>query len=195
MKLYKIKDNLARRFSLLLLKRNKVVVGEQFAVHGLLKIMNAGKISMGDRVTINSGMYFNPVGGANRTVLATESGASIHIGNHCGISHSLLYAAEGITIEDNVLIGGGCSICDTDFHPIDYEIRMTYGRKMKKSKPILIKEGAFIGMNSIILKGVTIGKHSIVGAGSVVTKDVPDNEIWAGNPARFVKSLEHDPGC
>lgn len=58
-----------------------------------------------------------------------------------------------------------------------------------KSKPILIKEGAFIGAHSIVLKGVTIGKYSVIGAGSVITKDIPDNEVWAGNPARFIKKL------
>lgn len=58
-----------------------------------------------------------------------------------------------------------------------------------KSKPILIKEGAFIGAHAIVLKGVTIGKYSVIGAGSVITKDIPDNEVWAGNPARFIKKL------
>ena len=58
-----------------------------------------------------------------------------------------------------------------------------------KTKPILIKEGAFIGAQSIILKGVTIGKHSVVGAGSVVTKDIPDGEIWGGNPAVFIRKV------
>ena len=57
------------------------------------------------------------------------------------------------------------------------------------TKPVLIRQGAFIGAHSIILKGVTIGRHSVIGAGSVVTHDVPDNEIWAGNPAVFVKRI------
>ena len=57
--------------------------------------------------------------------------------------------------------------------------------------PILIKEGAFIGARSIILKGVTIGRHSVVGAGYVVLKDVPDNCIVAGNPAKIIKNLSN----
>lgn len=52
-----------------------------------------------------------------------------------------------------------------------------------------IKDNAFIGAHSIILKGVTIGEKSIIGAGSVVARDVPDGEIWAGNPAKFIKNI------
>lgn len=188
--MYKLVDTCNRMISMLLLKRHRVIIGDQFAVHGVLKLMNSGVIQLGDRVTINSGSYFNPVGGSRRTVLATASGATIRIGNNCGISNSLLYAATEIVLENNVMIGGGCSVCDTDFHPIDFDSRIGMGDKATKSKPIRIKDGAFIGMNSIILKGVTIGRHSVVGAGSVVTKDIPDNQIWAGNPARFVKNID-----
>lgn len=59
-----------------------------------------------------------------------------------------------------------------------------------KTKPVIIEEGAFIGGGTIILKGVVIGRHSVVGAGSVVTRSIPPGEIWAGNPARFVRKLE-----
>ena len=57
------------------------------------------------------------------------------------------------------------------------------------SKPIIINKGVFIGAHSIILKGVTIGNSSVVGAGSVVTKSIPEKEIWAGNPAKFIKKI------
>lgn len=86
--------------------------------------------------------------------------------------------------------GGGVKLYDTDFHSISYEERIQKPDPGIKSKPILIKEGAFIGAHSIILKGVTVGRHSVIGAGSVVTKDIPDNEVWAGNPARFIRKLE-----
>jgi acetyltransferase-like isoleucine patch superfamily enzyme len=58
------------------------------------------------------------------------------------------------------------------------------------TKPVVIRDGAFIGAHTIVLKGVTIGERSVVGAGSVVTKDIPDGEIWAGNPARFIRKLD-----
>lgn len=57
-------------------------------------------------------------------------------------------------------------------------------------KPVRIKSGAWIGGHSIILKGVTIGKNSVIGAGSIVTHDIPDNEVWAGNPAKYIKKFK-----
>lgn len=98
-------------------------------------------------------------------------------------------AWEKVTIEDNVLVGGDCKIYDTDFHPIKFAPRIQYDRSQIKCAPITICEGAWIGAHSIILKGVTIGKRSVVGAGSVVTHDIPDDEVWAGNPARFIRKL------
>ena len=92
-----------------------------------------------------------------------------------------------ITIEDYCTIGAGAKFINTDFHPLDPELRKFGNYDKATSKPIHIKENAFIGMGCIILKGVTIGKNSIIGAGSVVTQNVPDNEIWAGNPARKIR--------
>ena len=78
----------------------------------------------------------------------------------------------------------------TDFHSLDPIIRASSkDQKHRKSAPVTIKHDAFIGARCIILKGVTIGENSIVGAGSVVTKSIPDNEIWAGNPAKFIRKI------
>lgn len=88
---------------------------------------------------------------------------------------------------NNVLIGGNVKIYDTDFHWVDYNKRIiTEGGK---STEVVIKDGFFIGAHSIILKSVIIGERSVIGAGSVVTKDIPDDELWAGNPAKFVRKL------
>ncbi len=90
-----------------------------------------------------------------------------------------------------MLIGAGCKIYDTDFHPIDAEYRFG-GRKDNqetKTKPIVIEDGVFIGGHSIILKGTHIGSNTVIGAGSVVSGEIPANQIWAGNPARFIRKL------
>lgn len=85
-------------------------------------------------------------------------------------------------------MGGGVRIYDTDFHWLDFEKRMNEAGGAVN--PVVIKNGVFIGANSIILKGVTIGEKAIVGAGSVVTRSIPDGEIWAGNPAKFIRKIK-----
>ena len=78
----------------------------------------------------------------------------------------------------------------TDFHSLDSIIRASSeDQKHKICAPVVIEHNVFIGARCIILKGVTIGENSIVGAGSVVTKSIPANEIWAGNPAKFIRKI------
>jgi acetyltransferase-like isoleucine patch superfamily enzyme len=149
-----------------------------------------GNIYFGKDVQITSSKWINPVGLSNATSLYVLKGATIRIGNNVGISNSLLYARAGITIDDEVMIGGGCQILDSDFHSLDYRIRVsTLDQANVTSKAIRIKRGAFIGAGCIILKGLEIGEQSIIAAGSVLSKSVPDFEIWGGNPARFIRKL------
>ena len=89
---------------------------------------------------------------------------------------------DGITVEDDVFIGPNATFTN-DLFP------RSKNPNWKLSKT-LIKKGASIGANATILCGITIGNNSMIGAGSVVTKDVPDGELWVGNPAHFVKKIE-----
>lgn len=104
----------------------------------------------------------------------------VHIGNNVTIK-SGVQIWDGVTIEDNVFIGPN--------------VTFTNDRYPRSKNPdwikefILVKKGATIGANSTILPGVTIGENSMIGAGSVVTKDIPANELWVGNPARFTKKI------
>lgn len=169
------------------LKHNKICYGKGLTLNGLPIL--AGNIQMGDGCRINSGMQYNPIGGDNRAMLLAYEG-QIRLGNNVGISNSTIISRASVIIEDNVRIGGSCKIYDTDFHSIRLEERLQKKDPGIESKPVVIKEGAFIGAHTIILKGVTIGKEAVIGAGSVVSKSVPDREIWAGNPARFIKKNE-----
>ncbi|GIO99682.1 hypothetical protein J14TS5_47680 [Paenibacillus lautus] len=90
----------------------------------------------------------------------------------------------GITIEDKVLIAPKVNLVTIN-HPIS-----PAQRRSTVSKPIVIKQGAWIGIAATIMPGVTIGKHSIVSAGAVVTKDVPDHTIVGGVPAKLIKLIE-----
>lgn len=171
--------------------KNKVKISGRWKIYGRISISNNGEITIGNELLIYSGGQYNPVGGYNRTQIICLNGAIIDIKDHVGISNSTIYCAKYISIEDNVSIGGGCKIFDTDFHSIDPNVRRTKRETLKdiKTNPITIKKNAWIGGYSIILKGVVIGENSVIGAGSVVTTNVPDNEIWAGNPARFIKKI------
>lgn len=115
----------------------------------------------------------------------------ISIGNNVGMSQSAIICHHSITIGDNVKIGGGVKVYDTNFHSLNPSVRRNrdLDLKEKKCRPVVIEHDAFIGAASIILSGVTIGANSIVGAGSVVTKSIPANEIWGGNPAKFINKV------
>lgn len=176
-------------------KLNHVKYGKNFRSKGLIYIYRhyeSAKIIIGDNVTINSAAWANPIGCGNRTYFQVNENAILTIGNNCGMSNVAISCEKEITIEDNVTIGSGCHIYDTDFHPLEYSERVKgyYKGCPTKRKPIRICEGAFLGAGCFVLKGVTIGKHSIVGAGSVVSKDIPAGEVWAGNPARKIRSFQ-----
>ena len=130
----------------------------------------------------------DPIGGQSKTIIQL-TGGNICIGNRVGISNTATCSARSVIIEDDVCIGAGCKIYDTEFHASIAGYRLN-GNTNVKTAPVRIKERAFIGGHSMILKGVTIGKEAVIGAGSVVSCDVPDGEIWAGNPARFVRRID-----
>lgn len=144
-----------------------------------------------------------------QVVFESEEGY-IQIGNYCYVGPTKLISRSSIIIEDYVTIAWGGHIYDHDSHSLDYRERMKdnerqiddalHGRSfiqskdwsVVNSKPIVIRKHAWIGMNVIILKGVEIGEGAVVGAGSVVTKDVPAWTVVAGNPAKVIKKLNKD---
>lgn len=172
----------------IMLKKNNVECNNGLDIRGRIYVHNSGSIKIGKAVKFNSGFFPNPVGGNERLIVSVDPKAYLIIGDNVGISNAEIVVKNKVVIENDVMIGGGVKIYDSDFHPINYEKRMESPNE-NKSIPVVIKQGAFVGAHAIILKGVVIGQHSVVGAGSVVTKSIPDNEIWAGNPAQFIRSL------
>lgn len=111
--------------------------------------------------------------------------SSMKIGKHVLINSNLLAMARGgITIEDHAMIAANVQLISNNHDPYDLMVL--------PCKPVLIKESAWIGAGATILPGVCIGKHAVVGACSVVTKDVPDYAVAVGNPARVIKMLDKD---
>ncbi len=119
------------------------------------------------------------------TPLYINYGKHTKIGKNVFINFDCVFLdLGGITIEDNVLIAPKVSLL-SEGHPISPDERHSL-----VPKPIRIKRNAWIGANATILQGVTIGENSVVAAGSVVSKDVPDNMIVGGIPAKIIKTIE-----
>lgn len=174
-----------------LLIGNKVQF-QNFKTTGIPYIMVArgGQFSIGKNFSMHNGIVGNPIGCYDRCSFFVDRGAKLTIGDNVGMSQSALICHQCITIGNHVKIGGGVKIYDTDFHSLDPEVRASVVDIEQKTKaPVIVKDYAFIGAYSIVLKGVTIGENSIIGAGSVVTKSVPDNQIWGGNPAGFIRQI------
>ncbi len=161
---------------------------EKGSVKGKIRLVNKGKICFSEGCVVNGKNKYNPIGFGDGCSIVAEQGARITVGKNVGMSNCTLYSRDSITIGDDVLLGGGVKIYDTDFHSLDAQYRGTADdKKYTKNKPVVIEDKVFIGAGTIILKGVHIGKEAVVGAGSVLTKDVAAGEIWAGNPAKKIR--------
>ena len=162
----------------------------------LCRLLNEpnGTIKIGSYFVCNNKIKSNSIGLIQPCVFnISNSESKLIIGDHVGISGSTICSSVGVTIGNNVLIGSGCLITDTDAHSLDWKDRSDGKNGMATARPIIINDNVFIGARSIILKGVTIGARAIIGAGSVVSKDVPSDCIVAGNPAKVIKYLVDNP--
>ena len=133
-------------------------------------------------------MYDCEIGDNSRVGAFVEVQRGVKIGKNVKVS-THTFICEGVTIEDNVFVGHNVSFIN-DRYP-----RATTGGKLQTAQdweciPTLVKQGASIGTSATILCGITIGEYSIVGAGSVVTKDVPANTIVSGVPARVRRQID-----
>jgi acetyltransferase-like isoleucine patch superfamily enzyme len=172
-------------------------------------------VSWGDGCYIETAQIFRFI--RNKAERVVELGA--HVSCYAGCSFSLgprgtckvgdftllngamIMAEERIEIGSYCLISWNVGIADSDFHPLEAAARRVDAMALApflpdrpprpeiKTKPVIIEDDVWIGMGAVILKGVRIGKGSVVAAGSVVTKSVPPNSIVAGNPAVIVKEL------
>lgn len=185
---YNIIDIINLIYNEIYFKLSKITFKGKKIIKGRIFIRGGKNIVIGSNCLINSGRRYNPIGGDSKTILWSKGG-KISLGNNIKISNVSIVSEKSITIEDNVMIGANVKIYDTDFHSINNRERNSYPDNNVKRAEIIIKNGVFIGAHSIILKGVIIGENSVIGAGSVLTKSIPKNEIWAGNPAKFIRKI------
>ncbi len=188
----KISKNIAQVIGLLLFKVNNIKFGKGIVFNGLPEVSIQGNFVIGKNFKMNSRLGANPIGRNYRCMFIVRKDSILSIGNNTGISGTTIVCQKKITIGNNVKFGGNVCIYDTDFHALDPLLRRNpkEDKNNTVNKEVIINDNAFIGAHSTILKGVTIGKNSIVGACSVVTRNIPENEIWAGNPAKFIKSVK-----
>ena len=149
----------------------------------------APDVKMGKDVRLSKfiNLYGCTIGDNVKIGAFVEIQKNAFVGNNCKIS-SHTFICEGVTIENDVFVGHSVAFIN-DTYP-----RATAGGRLQteadwKVEKTLVKRGASIGSGATILSKVTIGENAIVGAGSVVTKDVPANAVVAGNPARLLRSL------
>jgi acetyltransferase-like isoleucine patch superfamily enzyme len=198
-----LKIKFYKRFNHWYLKYKGFLFGKNMQVYNKVYITGysrpMGRIKIGDNFNLTSGDSINPICRNIRACIHLGSPrAIVTIGNYVGMSSPCIWIQTKLTIGNHVNIGGNCIILDTDTHQIDYLARR--GQKAAdtnnptttvQSAPVTIEDDVWIGANCIILKGVTIGARSVIGAGSVVTKSIPADCIAVGNPCKVVKEMPH----
>jgi acetyltransferase-like isoleucine patch superfamily enzyme len=183
-----VRGGTVRLASALLRLRREGRFGPGLRVFGwpIVRCAPGSTLVVGRNAVLISDSRFSEPGVSHPCVLRTlRSGASLTIGDNVGMSGCSVCAAERVSIGDECLIGADVLIADTDFHRVDPE-----GRRWRKdgvsTASIHIGRNVFIGARSMVLKGVNIGDDAVVGAGSVVTSDVPAGAVAAGSPARVI---------
>jgi acetyltransferase-like isoleucine patch superfamily enzyme len=156
----------------------------------LIKKHPSAAIALADGTTLTSRKHINLAGITHPVILAAPYPESrISIGAFSGMSGGVLYAVQSIDIGQFVNIGANTCIYDTDFHPVDFKLRRKNNPQDASSAPVVIEDDVWIGGGCLILKGVTVGTGAVIGARSVITKDIPPFTLWAGNPARLIKKI------
>ena len=176
----------------LIFKPARCVLGRGSKIYADANISNNGPL---DDMVIGDNSHIKG------ELLILGHGGKIIIGDYCFIGpNTRIWSGELIEIQDRVLISHNCNILDNDIHPIDPELRHNQfkeiifkGQPKKinlRDKKVIVENDVWIGANCTILKGVTIGRGSIVAANSLVTKSIPANVIYSGNPAKFLRNIE-----
>jgi acetyltransferase-like isoleucine patch superfamily enzyme len=150
----------------------------------------APDVKLGKNIKVSKfiNLYGCEIGDETKIGAFVEVQKNAKIGKRCKIS-SHTFICEGVTIEDNVFIGHSVTFINDAYPRATNPGGRLQTEQDWKVEPTLVKRGASIGSGSTILSKVTVGENAIVGAGSVVTRDVPANAIVAGNPARFLRTL------
>jgi acetyltransferase-like isoleucine patch superfamily enzyme len=149
------------------------------------------KLGKGVRIFGFTNLYGCEIGDDTKVGTFVEIQKGSRIGKRCKIS-SHTFICEGVEVEDEVFIGHGVMFTNDLFPRATNATGALQGEADWKCIPTVVKRGASIGSNATLLCGITIGERALVGAGAVVTKDVPAFSVVAGNPARVIKTLPRE---
>jgi acetyltransferase-like isoleucine patch superfamily enzyme len=149
-------------------------------------------VKLGENVKLTKfiNLYGCEVGDNTKIGAFVEIQKNARIGNNCKVS-SHTFICEGVIVEDNVFIGHNVTFINDLFPRATTDGGALQTEEDWVCGTTLIKKGASIGSSTTLLCGITIGENAIIGAGSVVTRDVPPDTVVAGNPARFMRTIEH----
>ncbi len=177
-------------FLKLILNLNGVRYGRNVTVYGVPRIENKGYIKLGNNMRLISARCgYNSGNITGGLFLRTAKSGKIITGDEVYLNGTAIISEEEIIFGNRIMIGANTVIMDTNSHNVPYKNRLKSWDKIVR-RPVKIEDDVWIGANCFILKGVTVGKGSIIGAGSVVNNDVRPFSIYAGNPAVFIKSID-----
>lgn len=155
----------------------------------ILRKHENSKIKIGSYCHFRSDKISNLIGVNRKCIIATlRENAEIIIGDKCRFSGTVIGAAKSIIIEKFLLAGANTTITDTDWHNIEPKFR--HGGKTSPAVSVIIEKNVWLGLNATVLKGVRIGENSLIGIGSIVTKEIPSNIIATGNPAIVKRKID-----
>lgn len=175
------------------LRQRGLTIGEGVTFYGMpiISIKHGSKIFIGERVVLTSHDAFTALGVARPCILRTlRADARISIGQDTGLSGVVICSADTVKIGKQCLFGADVLVADTDFHPLAPTNRRFEKLDKVFAAPVVIGDNVFIGTRSMILKGVTIGADSVIGAGSLVVSDIPSGVVAGGVPARVLRAIE-----
>ncbi len=183
-----------QRKTIFLLNFNRVSFHSDLISNGCptISVAKQGAMKIGSDFRMNNGPNHNRIGRQQPCIFMVENGGTLTIGDNVAMSATAIVCTQSVTIENGARLGGNTVIYDTDFHSLDPKKRTAKNEdvSLRNSRPVHIESNVFIGGHTTILKGTRIGANSIVGACSVVTRDIPPNEIWGGNPAKLIKKID-----
>jgi len=181
-KIYRLFWNIINKFNALYWGVN---LGKKCKFDGktIFRRLPQSVITIGKNCSFNSSYDSNQIGVYSPCMISIiQRGAKIEIGNCCGFSGTVIGCAIHIKLGNNVRCGANTLITDSDWHSDD--------SRAGEDKPVIIEDNVWLGYGVKVLKGVRIGENSLIGACSVVTKDIPANVIAAGNPCAVIKVIK-----